>query len=74
MGRHIHYKDGKFNIWSTIIDAYELKEWVPQEGIVEAFVQLATEEAAFRANEACAAAIINNGCSIRFQQFRCVKI
>lgn len=74
MGRHVHYKDGKFNLWSTVIDRYELKEWVPVEGIVAALVQVAVEDATMRAHEACAAAVENNGCSIRFPSFRCDKI
>lgn len=74
MGRHVHFKDGKFNIWSTIIDAYELKEWVSEEVIVEAFKELAVTRAIKEAKELCLHARNNNGCSIPYADFRCNEI
>jgi len=74
MGRHVHYKNGLFNLWSTVIDAYELKDWVPEETIIEAFKEIAIEEAVRRAKEGCEAARQNNGCFVRFPQFRCKVI
>lgn len=74
MGRHVHFKNGLFNLWSSVIDAYELKEWVPEETIVEAFKEIAIEEAVRRAKEGCEAARQNKGCSIRFEDYRCKEI
>ena len=72
MGRHVHYKNGKFNIWSTVIDAYELREWVDEATIIEAFKELAVERAVTEAKEMIAEAKENDGCSVRFG-FRCAK-
>lgn len=36
---HVHHKDGKYQIWSTIVDAYILTHWVDQEVILEAYVE-----------------------------------
>jgi hypothetical protein len=45
MGRHVHFKNGKFNLWSTVIDRYELSEWVDEETIIQAFVEIAVDRA-----------------------------
>ena len=50
MGWHIHYKDGKYQIWSTITDSYLLKgrplfDWVSAEVIEQAYIERATERA-----------------------------
>lgn len=42
---HVHFKDGKFNIWSTIIDEYILTEWVSENVIIEVYQEKAKEEA-----------------------------
>lgn len=45
MGWHVHFKDGKFNIWSTIVDSYLLTEWVDEEAIVQAYREHALKDA-----------------------------
>lgn len=45
MGWHIHYKDGKYQIWSTVVDDYLLKDWVSAEVIEQAYIEQATERA-----------------------------
>lgn len=45
MGWHVHHKDGKYQIWSTIVDAYILSEWVSAEVIEQAYVERAIENA-----------------------------
>ena len=45
MVRHIHYKDGWYAIWSTIIDDY-ITEWTQnQQDIIDFFVEEAVEKA-----------------------------
>jgi len=39
MGWHIHTKDGKFNIWSTIVDEYILSEWVTEQEVKKAYIE-----------------------------------
>ena len=73
MARHVHFKDGKFNLWSTIIDAYELSEWVDEPTIIQAYKEIAIEQATRDAKEGIEAAKRNGGCSVRFEQFRCKK-
>lgn len=62
MGRHVHYKDGKFNLWSTVTDEYELAEWVDEETIVQAFVEIEVERAKELAKKAIEMAK-KHGCS-----------
>ena len=42
---HVHHKDGKYQIWSTVVDAYILSEWVSEEVIEQAYVEDAIEDA-----------------------------
>lgn len=42
---HVHHKDGKYRIWSTIVDAYILSEWVSTEVIEQAYIERAIESA-----------------------------
>ena len=52
MGWHVHHKDGKYQIWSTVVDAYLLKEWVDDPEVIEAaFIEVATERAKANAAE-----------------------
>jgi hypothetical protein len=44
MGWHIHKKDGKFNIWSTITDSYLIDQWVNEQYIRDAYIQGRLEE------------------------------
>jgi len=45
MVRHIHYKDGWYAVWSTIIDDY-ITEWTKnQQEIIDFFVQEAVDKA-----------------------------
>ncbi len=42
---HVHCKDGKYRIWSTVVDAYILNEWVDAEMIEQVYVEGAIEDA-----------------------------
>jgi len=42
---HVHRKNGKYNIWSTIIDAYVLSEWVDEDIVIEVYKEKAIERA-----------------------------
>lgn len=44
MGWHIHKKDGKFNIWSTITDSYLIDQWVNEQYVRDAYIQGRLEE------------------------------
>ena len=72
MGRHIHFKDGKFNLWSTVIDSYELSEWVDEETVIQAFMEIEAERAKEIAKEAVKIAK-EYGCSVRLPTFRCSR-
>lgn len=68
MGWHVHHKDGKFAIWSTITDAY-ITPWETRKLIIEYYKDRAVKRAEWDA-------IINiesaekHGCSA-MQPFRC---
>jgi hypothetical protein len=74
MGWHVHFKNGKYNIWSTVVDDYILKEWVDPKIIIAAYVEKAAEDAAKDAIELIKLATENKGCSVRFKNFQCDKI
>ena len=42
---HVHYKEGKYQIWSTIVDAYILTHWVDKNIILEAYAERARADA-----------------------------
>lgn len=42
---HVHHKDGKYQIWSTVVDAYILREWVSAEVVEQVYVERAIEDA-----------------------------
>lgn len=62
MGWHVHYKDGKFNIWSTIVDEYILEDWTTEEVIIQAFQEKVAEDTKRRAEFAINMAK-RDGCS-----------
>jgi hypothetical protein len=39
LGWHVHYLNGKYNIWSTVVDAYLIEEWTDEDEIIKTFVQ-----------------------------------
>lgn len=45
MGWHIHTRDGKFNIWSTVVDGYILEDWVSEDEVKKAYVGFRVEDA-----------------------------
>lgn len=70
MGWHVHTKNGKFNIWSTICDEYLLKEWVSEQEVRQAYCEYGGEineaiEAINRAKEFgfCSCRIIRSRCT-----------
>ena len=68
---HVHYRkeDKKFNIWSAIVDAYILNEWVDEKVIVAAYQEKASEHAVVVANANIRVAK-EHGCSAT-KLFRC---
>jgi len=44
LGYHVHFKDGKFAVWSTIVDAY-VTDWCDQLAIFNFFRDRAVERA-----------------------------
>jgi len=44
MGHHIHFKDGKFNIWSTITDSYLIDQWINEQYVRDAYIKGRLEE------------------------------
>ena len=42
---HVHYKDGKYQIWSTVVDAYILTEWVNADMIEQVYIERDTKRA-----------------------------
>ena len=74
MGSHVHFKDGKFNVWSTVTDSYVLKEWSSDKEVVDYFVQRAIIKAVDDAKEMVDEAHKNNGCSIPYPTYRCKEI
>ena len=71
MGNHIHFKDGKYAIWSTIVDQYTT-EWTDDETyIVSVWLQMEI----YRALNSLKSLLPNarkHGCSIA-HGFRCSK-
>lgn len=66
---HVHFKDGKFNIWDTIEDKYLIEVWVNSEDIEEIYAETAAEDARSMA----ITNIVNakkDGCSA-LRSFRC---
>lgn len=74
MGWHVHFKNGKFNIWSTIVDDYVLSEWVDESMIIQVYKERAIIDAERDAEELIKNARKNNGCSIPFPIFRCENV
>jgi hypothetical protein len=56
---HIHFKDGKFAIWSTVVDDY-ITEWCTKEEVKQAYLEGGHTGDIDRFIEA---AITNNGCN-----------
>lgn len=78
MGHHIHFKDGKFNVWSTVTDSYEYEQWLERESFFKDFVATETYFAVKKivedAKEGMVEAEKNNGCSIPYPNMRCKRI
>jgi hypothetical protein len=78
LGQHIHFKDGKFNVWSTMVDAYVMQKWLPKDEFMKEYI--ATElyfkykEILESMIEGMTSAETNNGCSIPYPTLRCTKI
>ena len=70
MGWHVHHIEGKFNIWSTVVDDYLLTEWVDAEMIEQVYVEKAVEEAKEMAKENVDEAR-KGFCSVRLTPFKC---
>uniref|UniRef100_A0A6M3MD42 Uncharacterized protein n=1 Tax=viral metagenome TaxID=1070528 RepID=A0A6M3MD42_9ZZZZ len=70
MGWHVHHIDGKFNIWSTVVDDYLLTEWVGAEIIEQVFVEKAIEKAKEAAKRDMEEAR-KGFCSVRLTPFKC---
>jgi len=68
MGWHVHFKKGKYAIWSTIIDGY-ITKWTDEETIKEVFKEDAVERALILAKSSIERAK-NEGCSA-FNPFKC---
>ena len=45
MGWHIHMKDNKFNIWSTVLDDYIIDQWVSEDYVRSVYVECLVNEA-----------------------------
>lgn len=75
MGWHIHTKDGKFNIWSTIVDDYILEEWVSEEEVKQMYVDNLVTDTKKRAEENADEMIKNakksGFCGIPYVNMRC---
>lgn len=71
MGWHVHHQDGKYNIWSTIVDNYFWEEWVDEDTIIFVFQEQARKDARKRAVEALTSARENGFCSVRIKPYRC---
>ena len=78
MGQHIHFKNGKFNVWSSTVDAYVMQEWLPKDDFMKEYI--ATElyfkykEILEKMLEGMKDAELNKGCSIPIPTLRCSKI
>jgi hypothetical protein len=72
MSWHVHYKDGKFNVWSSVVDAYILPEWTTDLAIENLYAEHAAKEALRVARENIANAR-GDGCSL-LRPFRCETI
>ena len=77
MGEHIHFKDGKFNVWSNTSDSYVYDKWLDKEAVRKEYVASrlyrATLDAIEQVNEGIDKAEANKGCSIRIENLRCSK-
>lgn len=44
LGWHIHTKNGKFNIWSTITDSYLIDQWVDEKYVKDVYIAWRLED------------------------------
>lgn len=73
MGWHIHQKNGKFNIWSTVTNSY-LLEWTDADTIKQYFIDSQLEEYKRRLTDEANIAVFEagkKGCSIRYSNMCC---
>jgi len=71
MGWHIHRKNGKYNIWSTVTDSYLLDQWVDAETVKTAYVEgrLEVAEKSLRDDvDEMVRNTENNFCGLRFMK------
>jgi hypothetical protein len=59
MGLHIHIKNGKFNIWSTVTDSYFFASWVNEETVKKTYIDSRIYEENKRATEAATEMVAN---------------
>ena len=75
MGWHIHTKNGKFNIWSTIIDDYILNGWGTEEEVKKIYIERrlkeATESIKKDADELFRDAVKDGFCSVFYVNMHC---
>lgn len=72
---HIHFKNGKFNIWDTVTDAYILNKWVNEDTVRRLYIEGRLEEEKLKlkdkVKELIDTAKENGFCSVRFIPFQC---
>jgi len=71
MGYHVHFKEGKFAVWSTTVDSY-VTEWGSEDDVIAFVCQSAISDAVRDARTSIERAKENGGCSA-YKPFRCSK-
>ena len=78
MGEHIHFKDGKYNVWSSITDSYHYEKWLDPEPFFNEYLAsrlyFETKKLIGDIKEGMKEAEENKGCSIPYPNMRCSKI
>jgi hypothetical protein len=77
MGWHIHFKNGKYAIWSTIVDDY-VTTWGSEQEIKQYYIRKRLQDFAKQviqdSEEVTKQARENNGCSVPYINIRCNSI
>ena len=77
MGWHIHFKNGKYAIWSTIVDDY-VTTWGSEKEVREYYIRKRLQDCAKQiiqdSKDLTKQAKENNGCSVPYVNARCDSI
>jgi len=77
MGQHIHFKDGKYNVWSTVTDSYIFDEWLEEEEFAREYLANRIYWKIIEEVKSIKEGMVeskNGGCSLPYPTYKCKVI